>query len=141
MSKTISRELKALLDKILKAVGDDIVSKLDELGKEIESCGGLKSACALAWNLEEKDVESYSFKECVSWIKAHINKENARGAFVHKKEGKSLFNKKYEINVFFFDDNKNPLKGDNNSWLIVHCNSIDNDFIQNFGDKDTLVLQ
>ena len=141
MSKTMSRGLKSLLDKILEAAGDDIVSRLDEIGKEIEACGGLKEACALAWNLEEKDVDSYSFKECVSWIKAHINKENARGAFIHKKEGKSLFNKKYELNVFFFDADKNPLKGDNNSWLIVHCNSLDNDFIQSFGNKDTLVLQ
>ncbi len=141
MSKLMSRDLKYLLDKVLELVGDDIVGRLDELGKEIESCGGLKNACALAWNLEEVDVESYSFKECVSWIKAHINKENARGAFVHKKEGKSSFHKKYELNVFFFDADKNPLKGDNNSWLIVHCNTLDNDFIQNFGNKDTLVLQ
>ncbi len=138
MSKSMSGSTKKILNKILDLLGESIFENLDELEKEIEACGGLKNACALAWNLEEKDVDVYTFKECVAWLKEHINKENARGAYIHKKE---LADKKYELNVFFFDSDKKALKGDNNSWLIVRCNSLDEDFIRSFGTRDVLVVQ
>lgn len=137
----MSKELSDFLKRILAAGGDALFSKFKEFEREIEACGGFKNACALAWNVEEKNLEVYSFKECVSWIKSHINRENAKGAFVYKSEEKNSLNKKYELNVCFFDNERKVLKGDDNSWLIVHCNSLDEEFVQCFGNKDVLVLQ
>lgn len=122
-----------------KAAENDI--DFDELAKEFqEKFGDFKNFLKFIWNCDEKTTETLTFKDCVAWIKPKISAEIHSGAVVYKT-AKNDGAQKLDVKISLLDKNGNPLSDSKSPFLIVHCNSVDADLKNAFGDKDMIILK
>ncbi len=122
-----------------KAAENDI--DFDELSQKFqEKFGDFKKFLEFAWNCEERTTEILTFQDCVGWIKPKISAEIHSGAVVYKT-AKNDGGQKLDVKISLLDKNGNPLPDSKSPFLIVHCNSIDADLKNAFGDKNMIILR
>lgn len=117
--------------------------------KILEECNKILSNApeilAEAWGLEEKNVDTFSLEDCISWAKNNISPEYS-SAVVLKQENSPEFSfgerkRRLDIHVYFMDRQNNPVLDGSKPHLLVHCDGLDSSLSEGFGKKDMLVLK
>ena len=94
------------------------------------------------WNLEEKKIEKLSLEECISLVKKEFNKELYSSACILKKKDVDKTSKyKFEIQICFLDKNNEPMLNGNAKHWIIYTNALDEDLLNQFKDKDMILLK
>ncbi len=149
MEKSIEMELlvKKIKEDLLqfaKKYGAPALNYIKDLQESISKSGGLMDFFKEAWSLEEKNTDVFAFKECIQWSKENIGQFKL--VAVYKTLNKDSLDakgkpRKMDIHVCFMNDKKEPVLDGSASHLLVHCDEIDSDFANCFGNKDMIVLQ
>jgi|GEM_PF-6146676 len=111
--------------------------KACECFSKIQEAGGWQKFVNTAWYGDEKETDIFTFKDCLEWVKTYYDKEKHSGAFVAKKQGGN----KLLIKICFAGKDGNPLPDEESHYLIVRCNDLDDNFKNQFGDKNTIILK
>lgn len=139
-------KLKKQLEEFTVKLGDsikDILEKLN-LGDEFNRVPEEKLIEELkkSWNLEELELEELTLEKCIELVKSEFNpKKNASACILNKNNIDKSIKFKYEIHICFIDNKNEPiLDGGSKRWLI-YTNKLDNNLINQFGNKDMIVLK
>ncbi len=145
-----------LLEKVLREAIETATIKAGETAKDIfnklqsdikskienTSTDDILSFIKLAWNLEEIQIEELSLEKCISLVKKEFNQKLYSSACILDKKDVDRNSKyRFEIHICFLDKNNEPmLKGNAKHW-IIYANSLDKDLLNQFGDKDMVILK
>lgn len=146
--KLLEELLKELLGVVKIKAGEtakDIFNKLQsDIKSKVEntSTDDILSFIKLAWNLEEIQIEELSLEKCISLVKKEFNQKLYSSACILDKKDVDRNSKyRFEIHICFLDKNNEPmLKGNAKHW-IIYANSLDKDLLNQFGDKDMVILK
>ena len=100
---------------------------------------------AEAWGLEEKNIDTFSLEDCISWAKKNISLEYS-SAVILKQENDHDFSfgerkRRFDIHLYFMDGQNNPVLDGSKPHLLVHCDELDSALAEGFGKKNMLVLK
>lgn len=104
---------------------------------KIQEAGGWRKFVNTAWYGEEKETSTFTFKECIEWVKPFYDKEKHSGAIIAKKQTED----RLLIKVCFLGMDGKPLSDEESHFLIVRCNEIDENLKNQFGDKNVIILR
>jgi len=94
-----------------------------------------KEHLKMAWNYEEKNTKKYSFTQAIDWIKMNMP-DGIREAAIYKDEKTNVIN----LHLCYIL-NDEPILNGNYPHLVVNTIELDNEFLDNFGDKNLIVLK
>ncbi|EMZ38431.1 hypothetical protein LS77_005205 [Helicobacter bilis] len=93
---------------------------------------------AAAYNYYKvENVKTYTFKEALEWIQDKLDKDKHGGATITRETQDN----KIILKCCFLDTNKKPLAKFGDLFLNVSTDSICQDFKDNFGDKNMIVIE
>ena len=129
-------------------VEEEFVNEMRELVKkfgqkvcdymmQIQEAGGWKKFINTAWYGEEIETDIFTFKECIEWVKTHFNRDTHSGAIVGKKQE----SERLLLKACFMGKDGKPLSDEVSHFLIVRCKDIDENFKNQFGNNNTIVLK
>ncbi len=130
-------DLEKYLRELVKKWGKKASAHYADLKKTIDEIGGWDSFIKRTWNGEEKEIDIFSFKDCIEWVKKYFDNKKHSGAAV----GKIQDDKKLLLKVSFIDPDEELLSDEESPYLIVRCNDIDKNFKNQFGDKNLIILK
>ena len=123
------KEMRELVKKFGKKVCDYMM--------QIQESGGWKKFINTAWYGDEIETDIFTFKECIEWVKTHFKRDIHSGAIVGKKqEGERLL-----LKACFMGKDGKPLSDEVSHFLIIRCKDIDDNFKNQFGNNNTIVLR
>lgn len=91
-----------------------------------------------AWNYKEENVAKISFKELIAWVQDNIKQDKHGGVVILKEKGKQ---RALSLKVMLLDKAEKPLSNLGDPYLVVETDAMDEDLINNFGDKDMVILK
>ena len=128
-------------NEIFKKIGDVLREKGIGIEEMLSFVALLnEKTLGAAWNYTEVKVESgktYTFKEALTWIQDHLDENKHSGATITRETQDN----KIVLKCCFLDTNKKPLAKFGDLFLKVSTDSICQDFKDNFGDKDMIVIE
>lgn len=94
-----------------------------------------------AWNLKEIKTEDLSLEQCISLVKKEFNQKLYSSACILKKDADRNSKYKFEIHICFLDKNDEPMLNGNTLHWIVYTNKLDSNLLNQFSDKDMILLK
>lgn len=117
---------------ILKEIGNKYISLLSE---------DIEGLVKIAMNYEEKNTEEYNLEDAVKWFKYNmsaLHNPGSKGCILKSEDDK---NEIIELHHCFLNKNNKPLINNNSPHLLVKTLSLDPDLLNQFGDKNMILLQ
>ena len=146
LDKELLIKLKEQLEKFIIKLGDSIKDILDKinLGNEFNDISDdeIIENLKKEWKLEELKLEELSLEKCIELVKSEFNpKKNSSACILNKKDIDKSMKFKYEIHICFIDNKNDPiLDGESKRW-VIYTNRLDSNLINQFGNKDMIVLK
>lgn len=136
-------ELYEIVKQRAKEVGKDVFEFLKQIQSAIDDVGGFKGFVKWTSNMDEKQCECFSFADALAWVKPRLKESVHGGAIIYKMkiDPEKYAGKNLMIKISFMDKKEKVIEDTDSPYLIVECNSIDNELLNCFGDKDMIVLQ
>lgn len=94
-----------------------------------------------AWNLKEIKTEELYLEQCISLVKKEFNQKLYSSACILKKDADRNSKYKFEIHICFLDKNDEPMLNGNTLHWIVYTNKLDSNLLNQFSDKDMILLK
>lgn len=138
---TLLDEFSILLKKKALEMGKEFVEYFNEFKTSLDELGGWKGLFEYARNVEEKVVDTFSFEDCIKWIKSYLNPQIHGGAIIFRKKNDAKSEKKLTLKVCYMGKDGQPLSDNESKHLIVRCDSVSDDLANAFGDKDMIVVK
>lgn len=136
--------LEELLKELLKIVkikagesAEEVLNIIKNRLLEIISLENIKKA----WNLKEIKTEELSLEQCISLVKKEFNQKLYSSACILKKDADRNSKYEFEIHICFLDKNDEPMLNGNTLHWIVYTNKLDSNLLNQFSDKDMILLQ
>lgn len=139
--KDIISKLKIKAGKTANDVVDkvyvDIKKKIDNI-----SADDIFSTLKIAWNLEELEMDTLSLEKCILFVKKEFKPELYSSACILDKKNVDRRSKyRFEIHICFLDKKNEPILNGNAKHWIIHTNTLDKDLLNQFGNKDMIILK
>lgn len=109
----------------------NILSKEDQENLTIEQ---LK----IEWRYEEINVEKYTFSNAVTWIKLNIGEGIKKAAILKNRDNVTNI---VTLKIILIDENNNPVLDGKLPQMIINTYQIDEELMNNFGDKNLLIIK
>lgn len=136
--------LEELLKELLKIVkikagesAEEVLNIIKNRLLEIISLENIKKA----WNLKEMEIEELSLEQCISLVKKEFNQKLYSSACILRKDVDRNSKYRFEIHICFLDKNNEPMLNGNTLHWIVYTNKLDSNLLNQFSDKDMILLQ
>lgn len=136
--------LEELLKELLKIVkikagesAEEVLNLIKNNLLDIISVENIKQA----WNLKEIKTEELSLEQCISLVKKEFNQKLYSSACILKKDANRNSKYKFEMHICFLDKNDEPMLNGNTLHWIVYTNKLDSNLLNQFSDKDMILLQ
>lgn len=138
--KLLEELLKELLGVVKIKAGESAEEVLNIIKNrllEVISLENIKKA----WNLKEIEIEELSLEQCISLVKKEFNQKLYSSACILKKDADRNSKYRFEIHICFLDKNDEPMLNGNTLHWIVYTNKLDSNLLNQFNDKDMILLQ
>lgn len=136
--------LEELLKELLKIVkikagesAEEVLNLIKNNLLDIISVENIKQA----WNLKEIKTEELSLEQCISLVKKEFNQKLYSSACILKKDANRNSKYKFEMHICFLDKNDEPMLNGNTLHWIVYTNKLDSNLLNQFSDKDMILLK
>ncbi|MEI0477411.1 hypothetical protein [Brachyspira pulli] len=146
--KKITEDFKEILSSIKIKTGEavnDIVDRVKiNLKDKIDNINSddLIIFFKRAWNLEELEMDILTLEKCIYFVKKEFNPKLYSSACILDSKNVNRNSKyRFEIHICFLDRNDNAILNGNAKHWIIHTNTLDKDLLNQFGNKDMIILK
>lgn len=146
--KKITEDFKEILSSIKIKTGEavnDIVDRVKiNLKDKIDNINSddLIIFFKRAWNLEELEMDILTLEKCIYFVKKEFNPKLYSSACILDSKNVNRNSKyRFEIHICFLDKNDNAILNGNAKHWIIHTNTLDKDLLNQFGNKDMIILK
>lgn len=124
------------IETLLEQFKARVSKKFDELNLSY-SPADIEEIIKIAWCYEEENVETFSLKQAIEWLKMNLKEEKHTGGCLYRKKGEW----NTVLHLCFLGKDGQPLLGPGDCHKKVSCLSLDPSLENQFGTKDLIVFK